>query len=342
MTWRMNSVPSVWGPEHSMWARCMEGVSNAAAHCSKTAGSHSWLCIDTARLPTFWSNHSASRWRAGLHSWDWAEQAQRWGAVSGCAPQRGHVVSSTVLRWDDRCAKTVIVGMLSTRCADMAMLVTVEPVEEEATPWRVVCSPLSLISNPCRNGGLFLQPVAQGCRGKMALVPVGHRGEKGEGAAEEPCEIHLRWLLRRRIHANVEVRDPMRRRGDHMYGRGWGEAAALQDRGIQMVYAIPTVAPLLVSTEGPRRRFGVQHLIVQARLLGQPLDVRQEDHGLSFLGGAHSGGNVGPVGPMPTLGDPCHSHARQRRPSIYRGYSSAEGCQFLQVMEPNTWFGVWG
>ena len=41
MTWRMNSVPSVWGPEHSMWARCMEGVRNAAAHCSRTAGSHS-------------------------------------------------------------------------------------------------------------------------------------------------------------------------------------------------------------------------------------------------------------------------------------------------------------
>ena len=40
MTWRMNSVPSVWGPEHSIWARCMEGVRNAAAHCSKTAGSH--------------------------------------------------------------------------------------------------------------------------------------------------------------------------------------------------------------------------------------------------------------------------------------------------------------
>ena len=36
-----NSVPSVWGPEHSMWARCMEGVRDAAAHCSRTAGSHS-------------------------------------------------------------------------------------------------------------------------------------------------------------------------------------------------------------------------------------------------------------------------------------------------------------
>ena len=53
VTWHMNSVPSVWGPEHCMWARCMEGVRKAAAHCSITAGSHSWLRTNTARLPTF-------------------------------------------------------------------------------------------------------------------------------------------------------------------------------------------------------------------------------------------------------------------------------------------------
>ena len=34
MTLCMNSVPSVWGQEHSMWACCMEGVRKAAAHCS--------------------------------------------------------------------------------------------------------------------------------------------------------------------------------------------------------------------------------------------------------------------------------------------------------------------
>jgi hypothetical protein len=117
ITWRMNSVPSVWGPKHSIWARCMEGVRKAAAHCSTTVGSHSWWRTEAARFPTFWSSHSASHRRAGPHSWDWAEQAQRWGAVSGCAPQRRHVVSSTVSRWEDRCAKTVIVGMLSMRCA---------------------------------------------------------------------------------------------------------------------------------------------------------------------------------------------------------------------------------
>ena len=41
MTWRMNSLPGVWGPKYSMRARCMERVRNVAAHCSKTTGSHS-------------------------------------------------------------------------------------------------------------------------------------------------------------------------------------------------------------------------------------------------------------------------------------------------------------
>ena len=76
----------------------MEGVRNAAAHSSRTAGSHSWLRTDAARLPIFWSSHAASRWWAGRHSWDWAEQTQRWGAVSYCALHRRHIVSSTVLR----------------------------------------------------------------------------------------------------------------------------------------------------------------------------------------------------------------------------------------------------
>ena len=31
MTWRMNSVPNVWGLEHSMWARCMEGLHGGGA-----------------------------------------------------------------------------------------------------------------------------------------------------------------------------------------------------------------------------------------------------------------------------------------------------------------------
>ena len=44
---------------------------------------------------------------------------------------------------------------------------------------------------------------------------------------------------------------------------------------------------------------------------------------------------MGLLGPMPTLGDPCHSHARRRRLSIHCGYSFAEGWQCRQVMEPD-------
>ena len=53
MTVRMNFVPSAWGPDHSMWAHCMEGVRKAAAHCSIIAGSHSWWRTDVVRFPTF-------------------------------------------------------------------------------------------------------------------------------------------------------------------------------------------------------------------------------------------------------------------------------------------------
>ena len=67
----------------------------------------------------------------------------------------------------------------------MALLVTVKLVEGEATPRCVVRPPLSLISDLRRNGGLILQPIAQRCGGKLALVPVGYLGEKGEGAVEE-------------------------------------------------------------------------------------------------------------------------------------------------------------
>ena len=68
----------------------------------------------------------------------------------------------------------------------MALLVTVEPVEGEATPRRVVRPPPSLIIDPCRNGGLIVQRVAWRCGGKLALVLVGHRGgerRRGGGGA---------------------------------------------------------------------------------------------------------------------------------------------------------------
>ena len=50
-TWCMTFVPSVWGSVHSRWARCKEGVRRAAAHCSSTAGSHSWWRAGAARSP---------------------------------------------------------------------------------------------------------------------------------------------------------------------------------------------------------------------------------------------------------------------------------------------------
>ena len=141
----------------------------------------------------------------------------------------------------------------------MAPLVTVELVEGGGTPRRVTGPLASLISDPRRNGGLLLQPVAQRCGGKLALVPVRYRGEEGEGAAEEPREVHLRWILRCCIYSDIKVRDLVQRRGDHIDGRGAGQAAASRDRGIQVVYAIPRVASLLVSTEGPHRRLEVRH-----------------------------------------------------------------------------------
>ena len=46
---------------------------------------------------------------------------------------------------------------------------------------------------------------------------------------------------------------------------------------------------------------------------------------------------MGLLGPMPILGDPCHSHAYRRCPNIHRGYSSVEVCQCRHVMEPDPW-----
>ena len=109
---------------------------------------------------------------------------------------------------------------------NVAVLVTIEPVEGEATTRRVVSSPSGLIADPRRYGGLILQPVAQRRRGELALVLVSHQGEKGERAEEEPCQVDFRRLLCRRIYADVQVHYPVRRCSDHVYGRGWGESAA--------------------------------------------------------------------------------------------------------------------
>ena len=67
------------------------------------------------------------------------------------------------------------------------------------------------------------------------MVPVGHRGEKRERAVEEPCQVYLWRLLRRRIHTDVQVRYLVRWGSNHVYGRGRGESAASLDRGVEVV-----------------------------------------------------------------------------------------------------------
>ena len=157
---------------------------------------------------------------------------------------------------------------------NVALLLAIEPVEGESTPRLVVGSSSGLIAGPRRYGGPVLQPVAQRRWGELALVPVGYRGEKGDGAAEEPCHVYLWWLLHCRIHTDVRVRYLVRWRGNHVYGRGRGETSASQDRGVEVVYAIPTMASFLICPEGPYRRLGVWHQPKYSRLLCQPADVQ--------------------------------------------------------------------
>ena len=108
----------------------------------------------------------------------------------------------------------------------MALLGILEPVQGEAAPWCVLLPPLRLISYPCQNGGLILPQVAQHCGRKLALVAIRHWGEEGEREADESGKAHLQWLLRRRSHTDVEIRDPLRQHGDHIYASDRGEAAA--------------------------------------------------------------------------------------------------------------------
>ena len=159
---------------------------------------------------------------------------------------------------------------------NVALLVTIEPVEGESTSRRVGCSPSGLIADPRQYGGPSLQPVAQRRWGELALVPVGHQAKKGERAAEEPCQVYLWRLLCRRIHTDVQVRYPVRWRSNHGSGRGRGESAASQDRGVEVVYAIPTMASFLVCPEGSQCCLGVRYHPVHPWLLRQPTDVRQE------------------------------------------------------------------
>ena len=101
---------------------------------------------------------------------------------------------------------------------DVALPVTIEPVEGEPSSRHVVHSPQALITGPRRSGGSVLQPAAQRRWGELTLVPLGHRGEEGEGAPEEPREVYLWRLVRRCIYTDVLVRYPVRRRGNHFDG----------------------------------------------------------------------------------------------------------------------------
>ena len=90
---------------------------------------------------------------------------------------------------------------------DVALLVLVEPVQGEPSARHIVHPPSGLIAGLCRDRGPILQPVAQRRCGELTLVTVGYRGEEGVQAPEEPCKVHLRWLLRPRGYTDVEVRD---------------------------------------------------------------------------------------------------------------------------------------
>ena len=66
----------------------------------------------------------------------------------------------------------------------------------------------------------------------------------------------------------------MRRCSDHVYSRGRRESAASQDCGVEVVNAIPTMASLLICSEGPYRRLGVGYQLENPWLLRQPAEVR--------------------------------------------------------------------
>ena len=115
--WRMNSVPACGvqstpcGP--AAWRGCATLPPTAAEQPAPTAG-----CAPTP--PDSPPSGPATPRAAGepAPTRGTGRAGQRRGVVSGCAPQRRHVVSSTAFRWDNRCARTVIVGMLPIPCTD--------------------------------------------------------------------------------------------------------------------------------------------------------------------------------------------------------------------------------
>ena len=113
-------------------------------------------------------------------------------SVGGLARQDSH-------RWD----------VVHAVCRYVVLLFTIEPVKGESTPRCVVHSPSGLVAGPCWYGGPIVQLVAQRRWGQLALVPVGHRGEEGERAPEDPRHVDLQRLLRCRINTDVQVGYPV-------------------------------------------------------------------------------------------------------------------------------------
>ena len=150
---------------------------------------------------------------------------------------------------------------------------------------------------------------------------------------EEPRQVHWR-LMRCCVNTDVQVRYPMGHRGNHVACSGRGEALASQDRGVEVVYTVSTMASSLIHSEGPHRRLRVWHQPKYSWLSWHLAYVREEYHGLPLLGGAYPGGYVGPGGLWPALGGPCHSHACLRGSGIYGNHGAAESHQRRQVMEP--------
>ena len=180
-----------------------------------------------------------------------------------------------------------------------------------------------------------MQQVAQRCWGEPALVPVGHRGQKGEAMAEEPGRVDLRRLLRRRIYTDVYVRDQVRWRSDHISGRGREEAAPPSRPWHRVGVYHPHNSPLLGTSGGPALLpwSPAPACILLTAVL--PPDVRQEDHDPPLLGGAHLGGHVGLVGLLSTFGDPHHNHARRRGSRIHRGGGGECGRRDWKKMRKN-------
>ena len=80
----MNSIAMSCGPASPMWATRRDAAANAAAHCSKTAGSHSWPCACEARGPTQVVSHVCRRCLAGRHPWRGVAWRGRGRGVGWC------------------------------------------------------------------------------------------------------------------------------------------------------------------------------------------------------------------------------------------------------------------